>query len=354
MGNQLPVKCVAACNPNCCANCINPQTGRTEEGDGSTGASSSSQKQQNIFANAASVLSSQAEELALDDHLEKELANEVELWRMETTTVPGGGGLAGLIVKGQHQEPSVPFPGARDRSASPTGQLRTQVSLHDRVGLGTPQQTAAKEHTFASNSGPGDSTRESTARPEATQVSEEKHLSAEDLQRSTSEEVNAAVAEQPRPKTIIPQGSPRGIADSYEQAASTSGTATTVDDSTNALEHEADIRLSPVPDSQPERQQHLQATPPRSDVQRTTSLTHPQDAMSELTSEDSTFVGFIEDTLEREAYFNGGEYRIWFNRSPPPLDGTSRMASPDKALPQSQSFVGSEASGVLPDRTHLF
>jgi len=39
-----------------------------------------------IFANATSVLSVAAEEISLDDHLEKELANEVELWRMETTT----------------------------------------------------------------------------------------------------------------------------------------------------------------------------------------------------------------------------------------------------------------------------
>lgn len=39
-----------------------------------------------IFANAASVLSMAAEEISLDDHLEKELANEVELWRMETSS----------------------------------------------------------------------------------------------------------------------------------------------------------------------------------------------------------------------------------------------------------------------------
>lgn len=43
-------------------------------------------KTSSIFANAASVLSMAAEEISLDDHLEKELANEVELWRMETSS----------------------------------------------------------------------------------------------------------------------------------------------------------------------------------------------------------------------------------------------------------------------------
>ncbi|CAE8633007.1 unnamed protein product, partial [Polarella glacialis] len=67
---------------------LNPQTGRTEDGDGlglkGTG---------NIFANASAVLSMAAEDMedhfdnmSLDDHMEKELANEVELWRMETSS----------------------------------------------------------------------------------------------------------------------------------------------------------------------------------------------------------------------------------------------------------------------------
>lgn len=52
-------------------------TGRENDSEHKTG---------NIFANAASVLSMAAEEISLDDHLEKELANEVELWRMETSS----------------------------------------------------------------------------------------------------------------------------------------------------------------------------------------------------------------------------------------------------------------------------
>ncbi|CAE8587561.1 unnamed protein product, partial [Polarella glacialis] len=88
MGNQLPTRCVTTCNPACCVACLNPQTARTEDGDGlglkGTG---------NIFANASAVLSMAAEDMedhfdnmSLDDHMEKELANEVELWRMETSS----------------------------------------------------------------------------------------------------------------------------------------------------------------------------------------------------------------------------------------------------------------------------
>jgi len=65
------------CNPVCCVNCFAGETGRENDSEHKTGS---------IFANAASVLSMAAEEISLDDHLEKELANEVELWRMETTS----------------------------------------------------------------------------------------------------------------------------------------------------------------------------------------------------------------------------------------------------------------------------
>lgn len=66
------------CNPICCAMCFHQDAGiRENDNEHKTGS---------IFANAASVLSMAAEEISLDDHLEKELANEVELWRMETTS----------------------------------------------------------------------------------------------------------------------------------------------------------------------------------------------------------------------------------------------------------------------------
>lgn len=77
MGNQMPARCMAPCNPVCCAICCDHVTGRENDTEHKTGS---------IFANAASVLSMAAEEISLDDHLEKELANEVELWRMETSS----------------------------------------------------------------------------------------------------------------------------------------------------------------------------------------------------------------------------------------------------------------------------
>lgn len=72
MGNQAP-RCVATCNPTCCAQCLH---GEEQE------------KSQIIFANASSVLFLAADDIMTDDHLEKELANEVELWRMDVTTSP--------------------------------------------------------------------------------------------------------------------------------------------------------------------------------------------------------------------------------------------------------------------------
>jgi hypothetical protein len=62
--------------------CFHQDTGREADGEHKTGS---------IFANAASVLSMAAEEISLDDHLEKELANEVELWRMETSSTAMAG-----------------------------------------------------------------------------------------------------------------------------------------------------------------------------------------------------------------------------------------------------------------------
>jgi len=149
MGNQLPTRCVVPCNPVCCAMCMNPgRLGNESEQDfdGGGGSSASANgKNGGVFANAASVLAVAAEEISLDDQLEKELANEVELWRMETSgaaiqkSLQEGGlrGLAGLRGQADLQTGirfNVPFD--RDRSLSPPS--RTQVSLHDRAGLGPP------------------------------------------------------------------------------------------------------------------------------------------------------------------------------------------------------------------------
>eukprot|EP00928_Gymnodinium_smaydae_P029773 TRINITY_DN2232_c0_g1_i2.p1 TRINITY_DN2232_c0_g1~~TRINITY_DN2232_c0_g1_i2.p1 ORF type:complete len:348 (-),score=53.13 TRINITY_DN2232_c0_g1_i2:1030-2073(-) len=78
MGNQLGSRCVTPCNPTCCATLCLP-------GGGAAGAGRDADAK-HILANATSVLSVTAEEIAMDDRLEEELANEVEFWRMETST----------------------------------------------------------------------------------------------------------------------------------------------------------------------------------------------------------------------------------------------------------------------------
>lgn len=120
----MPLMCVETCNPVCCAICVTP--GRATGSDDVGTASKS------VFANAASVLSNAAEEIQLSNHLENELANEVELWRMETSGVDTITGLA-VLHRGEPYEGRVTVPFARERSLSPPP--RTQVSLHDRVGL---------------------------------------------------------------------------------------------------------------------------------------------------------------------------------------------------------------------------
>lgn len=117
--------------------CINPVRLDTDDAERSGG------KQGSIFANAASVLSMAAEEISLDDHnLEKELANEVELWRMETSgpaiqkslyDVGGDSGRLSARPNDQDERVNLPF-SDRDRSLSPPP--RTQPSLHDRPSVG--------------------------------------------------------------------------------------------------------------------------------------------------------------------------------------------------------------------------
>jgi len=75
-------------------------------------------------------------------------------------------------------------------------------------------------------------------------------------------------------------------------------------------------------------------------------------ALSDVSSEDSTFVGFIEDTTGAEGFVAGAEYRIHFADR---KDG-GRLASNqqarlggDQGVPDTLSFV-SEASGLKPDR----
>mmetsp|Transcript_11059 Transcript_11059/g.25317 ORF Transcript_11059/g.25317 Transcript_11059/m.25317 type:complete len:323 (+) Transcript_11059:108-1076(+) len=74
MGNQVHLQ-PRCCQP-CCANlCFHNEGNRHEHNE-------VNRKDGHIFAASNAVLS--AEEITLDDHVEKELATEVELWRLET------------------------------------------------------------------------------------------------------------------------------------------------------------------------------------------------------------------------------------------------------------------------------
>eukprot|EP00439_Symbiodinium_sp_Y106_P057502 s37_g8.t1 len=81
-----PKRCVAVCNPSCCANCINPQTGRD---DGDATAVSAEGRNGNIFANASAVLSEDdRQDPTADFDLEKELANEVLVFALRSRPQP--------------------------------------------------------------------------------------------------------------------------------------------------------------------------------------------------------------------------------------------------------------------------
>lgn len=304
MGNQLPVKCVAACNPTCCVNCINPQTGRPEDAETGVG-----QKAGNIFANSASVLSSAAEEISLDDHLEREMANEVELWRLENSTATAQmkgfsvatssrSGLAGLVThdashgRDSSEEHRFLHGTSRDRSNSPP--MRTQVSLHDRF--------LSKPTTFG-----------------------------------TSQLSMGSLEEENETKPGINADSRAGFKESSTR------------ESTNQA---ADGLLVAADDHLPLEHGSVVVPP--------TPWAHT-DIDVEVSSEDSTFRGFIEESQDRDEHLStsaNGEFHIYFRNLPA---GPKHNSSPygsfqvDAAsVHRSVSRDDSEASRILADRSSLF
>jgi len=150
------------CNPQCCALCIHGDLDKADDEDITKECNAIQYRQRAkgvVFANAAAVLTAGAEDavvndrlnrkdLSSSDHLERELANEVELWRMDiaSTAVHGmvhadaARGSANIAVLGGTAATAVGsmrFADVRrssnDRSVSPP--LRTHVSLHDRIGV---------------------------------------------------------------------------------------------------------------------------------------------------------------------------------------------------------------------------
>lgn len=313
MGNQLPVKCVTACNPSCCANCINLQMGRDEADGDNKG---------NAFANASAVLSEGGQEFAAQFNLEKELANEVELWRSSSVlpseaarardqSSPARGrpdfrsdGLAGAMRKLQGE---VPFD--FERSLSPPA--RSQVSLQHRPSL-TPRDIASG----ASQS------------PPLCRFSP-------DPKADLSEPVL-----HPPPSRMEPAGS--GFSDRDQKLEETIPVG--VPSETQGYDQEKAVSTATATS---DGDMQWQERP----------LVIDRQALSDLSSEDSTFVGFIEDTGV-DTFVAGAEYRIHFH----PTDGESGVRARlnqqavglggDQALPNAVSFA-SEVSGVQPDRMHF-
>lgn len=338
MGNQLPVKCAAVCNPSCCANCINPQTGRD---DGDATAVAAEGRNGNIFANASAVLSEDdRQDPTADFDLEKELANEVELWRLQAST-------SSLLAteahrrkmleqsseRGRTEERATGLASARrqargtmpfERSVSPPS--RTQVSLHNRAGLtprdqGDPPQLTPREPQKADP-------QESIEQPPSSRVAIKERTASSTGPVESTRESTANAEDSGHP--AVPSEK-KSCSDAQEKATSTATAATSAED---------------VP---PESQYALRQDRPL--------VSDTLDATSEVSSEDSTFVGFIEETLEREGYVPGGEYRVLLH-SGPKSNGAhfnAREGPPgDADLPDCQSFANSEASLVKPDRTVHF
>lgn len=319
MGNQLPVKCVTACNPSCCANCINLQMGR-DETDGDT--------KGNAFANASAVLTEGGQEFAAHFNLEKELANEVELWRSSSVlpseaarardqSSPTRGrpdfrsdGLAGAMRK-LHGE--VPFD--FERSLSPPA--RSQVSLQHRPSL-TP--------------------REATC---ATAVSPPFARFSPDPQKA---DVSEPVEHPPPSRGTADRPSGSGFSDRDQQLEETIPVG--VPSETQGYDQEKAVSTATATS---DGDMQWQERP----------LVIDRQALSDVSSEDSTFVGFIEDTTGADTFVAGSEYRIHFH----PTDGDAGVRARlnqqavglggDQALPDALSFA-SEVSGVQPDRTMHF
>mmetsp|Transcript_35972 Transcript_35972/g.99118 ORF Transcript_35972/g.99118 Transcript_35972/m.99118 type:complete len:394 (-) Transcript_35972:164-1345(-) len=90
MGNQLPARCAANCDPTCCAVCVDLDAGRDPDEE------HHNYHKTVLFRGARADASSATEEVTIDDLLTNEVAKEVELWRMDTSSAAILHGRAGL------------------------------------------------------------------------------------------------------------------------------------------------------------------------------------------------------------------------------------------------------------------
>jgi len=353
MGNQLPAKCIVPCNPQCCALCIHGELGKAEEEDIVKDSNVRDQRQRSkggIFANAAAVLTAGAEDavvneqrdqkdLSPNDHLERELANEVELWRMdaasvavhrmvltEATDATAKDGTAATAVG-----MSMPFADARrlsrDRSVSPP--LRTQVSLHDRAGAGVADPCSVTARPFAFGSGeenrscgddPAGFVCSGSRGATASTACEEPHdTGAEEGAAPTMDDGAGFTTPTAVPAEAVAAGTGSSPPAASQTRGSVSGSPVTL----NSMFFEG------LPDDAAD--------------------TREVEAVS--SSDESTFAGFIEDPYEQQ---RAAEVYSWMGESPHSQRATAAYSlaseSPAPHL-RTTSFLSED---VRPDRSPYF
>jgi len=425
----MPNRCMVPCNPVCCAMCFHQDAGRGDDAE---------HKQGSIFANAASVLSMAAEEISLDDHLEKELANEVELWRMETssTAVHTNDGAYRTVFAPLDQRDKYGYGGSietssaldspRDGMDSDNDDLTDSLGdSHRNRGRGSSdfaytggRPRIAPHYSGGALGGPEDTTltTESTGMSAVrhdfpnTPVTESREETATSSNanwgyatvpsRSATEDVHAGIADAMARQgiAVVPPGvsparaSGEGIdMDNGSPTAAVhdaaSATFATPRNSRENLEHFDPNRVlmwqgpSPaeIPASSPadpnsppprgmvppapkgSRQPQLDPNAPRDDkVSLPRNLAPisgacaeipnkdeapPHDNISQSSSSEDSFPGFIEDPLEKEM------------QAPGPDDMLHRFRRPDQTMDSQAAHVWAaapaEVQGVRSDRSHF-
>lgn len=348
------------CNPQCCALCIHGDTGKADEEDITKEYNATQHRQRakgGIFANAAAVLTAGADgavveerrdraDLSSPNHqLERELANEVELWRMDTastavhrmdlaTTAKSSADVAELAGTAAAAVGRMPFADtrrtSRDRSVSPP--LRTQVSLHDRVGVGHTQ--AADPST-------------AVARRLAFGSVEDKISSGDDPTGFGCAGSRGGTTSTACEETCNP------IAEAGAVATADGGLDAATPTAAPASEAVASAR-SNLPAA---------ASPPGNGQESPAALNSmffeglPDDAVETReveavsSSDESTFAGFIEDPYEQQ---RAAEVYSWVADSPNSLRGDAPRVLASESTPNLRILPSLDSEYVRPDRSPIF
>lgn len=314
MGNQMPARCMVPCNPVCCAMCFHSDAGRESDTEHKTGS---------IFANAASVLSMAAEEISLDDHLEKELANEVELWRMETssTAVHTNEGSYRTVFApiGRESHSSSVYDAHSSSMSSPdvTGRLYELEETADvygdrerlaRAQIGEHMNGLGQQRLRVQNANANGSTRENTAGSvgpsEPREVTETSSFAPEASGQTATVAATAATpaVNVKTQKRGDAKRSPRGQSSGAANAASpytgdAAGMGEPLKNGQQAFtspRSNGSPRAGPAPQEVVRVQTNLQAETSEAS-QAHDDQAYPNEASSFSSSEEDSFPGFIED-----------------------------------------------------------